>query len=142
MHRRSFGIGVDPATGMLASIVTNNPNILHWAVAREYSTLYLTDRFNGGPPTAEPLNQLVPLVEFAFDTSLGARLGQPTVGTMNPGLSYVAVSYQIAIEAVVPLDRAAGSSVGGRIQVLFFLDDFMPSIFGTPLFSQHPLFSR
>jgi hypothetical protein len=52
------------------------------------------------------------------------------------------VTFQIAIEALVPLDRAAGSSVGGRIQVLFFLDDFMPSMFGKPLFSDHPLFSR
>jgi hypothetical protein len=142
MHRHSLGTGVNPATGMLTTIGGHNPNILHSGFALEYSTLYLTDRFDGGPPKAEPLNQLVPLVEVAFDTPLGSSLGQRTVGTLNPGLSYVAVTYQIAVEAVVPLDRAAGNSVGGRIQLLFFLDDFMPSMFGKPLFSEHPLFSR
>jgi hypothetical protein len=55
---------------------------------------------------------------------------------------YVAVTYQVALEAVVPLNRAAGDRIGGRLQLLFFLDDFIPSIFGKPLFSEHPLFSR
>ena len=127
---------------MLATVTGNNPNMLHYAIALEYSTLYLTDRFDGGPPKAEPLNQLVPLVEFAFDTPLGATPGQRTAGTANPGLSYVAVTYQIAVEAVVPLDRTAGNRVGGRLQLLFFLDDLIPSIFGKPLLSEHPLFSR
>jgi hypothetical protein len=43
-----------------------------------------------------------------------------------------------------PIDLSASASirVGGRLQFLFFLDDFIPSILAKPLFSEHPLFSR
>jgi hypothetical protein len=72
-------------------------------------TLYLTNRFTGGPPREEPLNQWVPLVEFAFDSPRG----QKTIATVNPGLSYVAVTWQAAVEAIVPLTSSAGRTVGG-----------------------------
>jgi hypothetical protein len=36
----------------------------------EFSPLYLTDRFTGGPLNLEPVRQFVPLVEFAFDSPL------------------------------------------------------------------------
>jgi hypothetical protein len=52
---------------------------------------------------------------------------------MNPGLSYVAVTWQIAAEAIVPLNSEGGRSVGGRAQLLLFLDDLIPSLFGKPL---------
>jgi hypothetical protein len=135
-------LGLNPVSGQLGAIATGDPNILHSGFALEYSTLYLTDRFTGQPPGAEPLNQLVPLVEFAFDTPMGAGRGFKSTATANPGLSYVGVTYQIAIEAVVPLNRAAGSGVGGRVQLLMFLDDFIPSLFSKPLLSEKPLFSR
>jgi hypothetical protein len=64
----------------------------------------------------EPLNQLVPLVEFSFDTPFG----QSTAATMNPGFAYVAVTWQIAAEAIVPLNRAGGSGPGVRAQLMFF----------------------
>jgi hypothetical protein len=54
-------------------MATNNVDILHWGIAIEFSTLYLTSRFTGGPPKEEPLNQPVPLVEFAFDSSRGTK---------------------------------------------------------------------
>jgi hypothetical protein len=57
----------------LGSMATNNVDILHWGIAIEFSTLYLTSRFTGGPPKEEPLNQPVPLVEFAFDSSRGTK---------------------------------------------------------------------
>ena len=96
----------------------------------EFSTLYLTSRFTPGKlPKDEPLNQLVPLVEFSFDSPRGEK----TVATMNPGFSYVAVSWQVAVEAIVPLSSEAGRSVGARAQLLLFLDDLVPSLFGKPL---------
>ncbi len=52
---------------------------------------------------------------------------------MNPGLSYVAVTWQLAVEAVVPLNSQAGRSVGARAQLLLFLQDLIPSVFGKPL---------
>jgi hypothetical protein len=85
--------GIDPLTGQLGSILMPDVDTLHWGFAIEFSTLYLTNRFTPGKlPKEEPLNQLVPLVEFSF---ISAR-GRKTVATMNPGLSYVAVSWQVA----------------------------------------------
>ena len=100
----------------------------------QYSTLYLTSRFDGGPPKDEPLNQLVPLVEFRFDSPRG----QTTAATMNPGFAYVAVWWQVAAEAIVPLNRAGGTGPGFRMQLLLFLDDMLPSLFGKPLLSNKP----
>ena len=130
-NSRNFGI--DPMTGQLGPILTRNVDTLHWGFAVEFSTLYLTNRFTPGKlPKEEPLNQLVPLVEFSFVSPRGER----TVATMNPGLSYVAVSWQVAAEAIVPLNSEAGRSIGARAQLLLFLDELIPSLFGKPLFSR------
>jgi hypothetical protein len=127
----SSNLGFDPVTGQLGPMLTRNVDILHWGFAVEFSTLYLTSRFTGGPPKEEPLNQFVPLVEFAFDSAPGRK----SVATMNPGVSYVAVTWQLAVEAIVPLNNVSGRDIGGRAQLLFFLDDLVPSLFGKPLLS-------
>jgi hypothetical protein len=130
MTGSSINFGVDPLTGQLAPMLTRNVDILHWGLALEFSTLYLTNRFTPGKlPKEEPLNQFVPLVEFSFDSPRG----QKTAATMNPGLSYVAVSWQIAAEAIVPLNSEAGRSIGVRAQLLLFLQDLIPLVFGKPL---------
>src|SRR3984893_4175737 len=126
----STNLGIDPVSGQLAPMLTSNVDILHWGFAVEFSTLYLTSRITGGPPRAGALHQLVPLVEFAFDSSKGAK----SFATMNPGVSYVAVTWQIAVEAIVPLNGASGHHIGGRAPLLLFLDDLAPSFFGKPLF--------
>jgi hypothetical protein len=123
-------IGLNSQTGQLGPMLTRNVEIVHWGLAFEFSTLYLTNRFTPGKlPKEEPLNQFVPLVEFAFDSAPGSK----TFATMNPGLSYVAVSWQLAAEAIIPLNGTAGRSVGARAQLLLFLQDLMPSVFGKPL---------
>jgi hypothetical protein len=86
-------------------------DVLHWAFAIEFSTLYLTSRFTGGPPKEEPLDQLVPLIEFPVDTTIKGGSFM-SAATMNPGLCYVGVMYQIPAEVIVPLDRHAGHGVG------------------------------
>jgi len=121
-------------TGMLQSTTVPKVETLHWGFSVQYSTYYLTSRFTGGPPKEEPLNQLVPLVEFSFDSPRG----QSTAGTMNPGFAYVAVTWQVAAEAIVPLNREGGSGLGFRAELLFFIDDLLPSIFGKPLLSDQP----
>ena len=122
------------ATGKFQSSLVPTVETLHWGLSLQYSTYYLTSRFTGGPPKTEPLNQLVPLVEFSFDSPRG----QNTAATINPGFAYVAVTWQIAAEVIVPLNRDGGSSTGFRAQLMFFLDDLIPSLFGKPLFSDKP----
>jgi hypothetical protein len=131
MTGSSINFGIDPLTGQLGPMLVRNVDTLHWAFAVEFSTLYLTSRFTPGKlPKDEPLNQLVPLVEFSFDSPRGEK----TIATMNPGFSYVAVTWQVAVEAIVPLNSEAGRSVGARAQLLLFLQDLLPSVFGKPLF--------
>jgi hypothetical protein len=129
-----IALAPNPALGRFDAVFSPAVETLHWGFSIQYSTLYLTSRFNGGPPQEEPLNQLVPLVEFRFDSPRG----QYTAATMNPGFAYVAVTWQIAAEVIIPLNRAGGNGTGFRAQLLFFLDDLIPSVFGKPLLSNQP----
>jgi hypothetical protein len=132
MTGAAINFGIDEQTGQLSPLVTRKVDTVHWGFALEFSTLYLTNRFNPGKlPRREPLNQLVPLVEFSFVSPRGEK----TSATMNPGLSYVAEAWQIAAEAIIPLNSEAGRSIGARAQLLLFLDDLIPSLFGKPLLS-------
>ena len=127
-------LGLNAPSGKAQSVLVPFVETLHWGLSLQYSTYYLTSRFTGGPPKDEPLNQLLPLVEFSFDTPRG----QNTAATMNPGLAYVAVAWQLAAEVIVPLNREGGSSTGFRAQLLFFLDDLIPKLFDKPLLSDKP----
>ena len=119
--------------GQIGTVSGANVTTLHWGFSIEYSTLYLSDRFTPGQlPKDEPLHQLVPLVEFAFDTPWR----QKTAATMNPGLAYVKDVWQLSGEVIVPLNKQGGRSLGFRTQILIFLDDFAPSIFGKPLLTR------
>jgi hypothetical protein len=86
----------------------------------------------GQLPKEEPLHQFVPLVEFAFDSPVAER----TAATMNPGLSYVEDVWQVSVEAIVPLNSQGGHGLGIRTQLLLFLDDLAPALFGKPLLSR------
>jgi hypothetical protein len=127
-------IAPDLSSAKFQTFAVPKVETFHWGFTIQYSTLYLTSRFTGGEPAEEPLNQLLPLVEFNFDSPRG----QKTAATMNPGFAYVAVTWQIAAEAMLPLNREAGSGPGFRAQLLFFLDDLIPSVFGKPLLSDQP----
>jgi hypothetical protein len=66
-------LGLNPVNGKLQSTFVPVVETLHWGLSLQYSTHYLTSRFTGGPPKDEPLNQLLPLVEFSFDTPAQSR---------------------------------------------------------------------
>ena len=131
---RAMALAPNLTTGKFDSVLSPGVETLHWGFSIQYSTLYLTSRFDGGPPKEEPLNQFVPLVEFKFDSPRG----QYTAATANPGIAYVAVAWQIAAEAIIPLNRAGGNGMGFRAQLLVFLDDLIPSLFARPLLSDKP----
>ena len=135
---RALALAPNLSTGRFDPVLSLGVETLHWGFSIQYSTLYLTSRFDGGPPRNEPLNQWVPLVEFRFDSPRG----QYTAATMNPGVAYVAVWWQLAAEAIIPLNRAGGNGTGFRAQLLLFLDDLMPSVFAKPLLSDRPARSQ
>ena len=126
----STNLAYQPAGGDFTAVRIRNVETLHWGFAVQYSSLYRTSRFTPGRlPDTEPLHQFVPLIEFAFDSPRGRK----TTGTVNPGIAYVADTWQVAAELVVPLNRLSGRGYGARVQVLYFIDDLMPSVFGKPL---------
>jgi hypothetical protein len=130
MSGTSTNFGTDPETGQLGPMLTRNVDTMHWGFSIQYSTYYLTSRFTPGElPKDEPLHQFIPLVEFAFDTPRGEK----TAATMNPGLAYVGDTWQVAAEAIVPLNSEGGRTIGVRAHLFLFLDDLIPAVFGKPL---------
>ncbi len=131
INGRTRSLIFDPAKDQSQYGYVHNYDVLHWAFAIEFSTFYLTSRYDGGPPKEEPLHQLVPLIEFPVDTTFSG--GKATsAATMNPGFAYVGEVYQVAAEAIVPLNSQGGRGVGMTMSLEFFLDDLMPSVFGEP----------
>jgi hypothetical protein len=126
---RATALAPNLSTGRFDSVSFPGVETLRWGFSVQFSTLYLTSRFDSGPPMYEPLNQWVPLVEFKFDSPSG----QKTVATANPGVAYVDRTWQLAAEIILPLNHAGGNGTGFRAQLLLFLDDLMPSVFGRPL---------
>ena len=45
---------------------------------------------------------------------------------MNPGLAYVAGAWQVAAEAIVPINSDGGRTIGMRAHLFLFLDDLFP----------------
>jgi hypothetical protein len=123
----------DPMTG-LASQRTNNGNSNQWigAFSVQYSIPYLQNQIKDfGLP--EPFAHLVPLVEFDWTSPTNSPSNSPTTWTAAPGVIYLRTWYQIGLEALIPLNKAAGTNVGFIVQVHVFLDDLYPHSIGAPL---------
>jgi hypothetical protein len=109
---------------------------IEWGGALEYSLLYLQNNVRDQHLGAFA-ERLTPIVEFAFESPTD-RGGGGTTGTINPGLFWSGQYSQIAIEAVVPLNRNSGDTVGIKGQLHFYMDDIFPDSLGAPLFGRRP----
>ncbi|HZD88524.1 MAG TPA: hypothetical protein VE224_00350 [Pseudolabrys sp.] len=126
--------GIDPDSG--AVTVTQNPRVLQWGGTLQYSMPYLKSAVvDLGLPDA--VNHLIPLVEAQFSTPVSntADSGAKTTGTINPGIIYVGKTYQVGLEAIVPIIRDSGGNVGVIAQLHLYLDDIFPNSVGRPLIS-------
>jgi len=85
------------------------------------------------------VNRLIPLVEVSLQTPVSnfATSGTVTTGTVNPGIIYVGDTYQLALEAMIPVNRDSGTSVGVIGQVHLFFDDIFPNSIGRPIFGNN-----
>jgi hypothetical protein len=108
-----------------------DPNSLEWGFALEYSLPYLQSQVKDIGLSA-PFKNMIPVVEFSFDSPEN-RGGGVTTGTINPGILYETKYFQIGVEAIIPVNSATGSQVGGIVQLQIFLDDIWPKWFGHPL---------
>jgi hypothetical protein len=134
----SVGIGIPSRSS--DTTVTNtgdvdierHPHTIEWGFAIEYSLPYLQS-FVKDVGLREPFNQMIPVVEFALSTPID-RGGGSTTGTVNPGILWAGRYMQLGLEAMVPINRQTGSTVGWIAQLHFFLDDLFPASIGKPIF--------
>ncbi len=124
----------DPDTGAIGPAF-NNGNANEWAAgfSVQYSIPYLQQHVKdigiGGV-----FARLIPLVEITWSSPASSPSLEPTTWTLAPGLIYEADSYQIGLEALIPLNKAAGTNVGVVGLFHVFLDDLLPNSLGRPIF--------
>jgi hypothetical protein len=108
------------------------PNAWAGSFSIQYSIPYLQNQIKDfGLP--EPFAHLIPLAEFDW-TSPAASPGTVSESwTVAPGVIYLRSWYQLGLEALVPLNKAAGTNVGFIVQFHVFLDDLYPHGIGAPL---------
>ncbi len=109
-----------------------NSKSIEWAGAVEYSLLYLQNNVRD-QGFGNFVAHLTPVVEYAFSSPIEAG-GGGTTGTINPGLIWSGQSEQFAIEAMIPVNQASGSTVGVIAQLHFYIDDIFPNSLGRPIF--------
>ena len=111
---------------------TGNPNQLIGAFSVQYSIPFLQAQIEDyGLP--EPLAHLIPLVEVSATAATSRPRDTPDTWTVAPGVIYLRSWYQVGLEALIPANKASGTSVGVIFQVHVFLDDLYPRGLGAPL---------
>jgi len=117
--------------------IDHHPVFFNWGFSFQYSLPYLNAHVRqiDGP---DFLRRLTPIVEVSLQSPVAnyAGTGTRTTGTVSPGLIYSGDTYQIAVEALIPINKASGKHVGVIAQLHFFLDDIFPNTLGKPIFAQ------
>jgi hypothetical protein len=124
---------VDPDSGDIS--VDLHPQFLKYGFSVQYSMPYLKSSVVD-LQLPDFINRLIPIVEGSFQTPVANNFntGIGTTGTINPGVVWVGNYFQVALEAMVPINRASGTGVGGIVQLHLYLDDIFPRGIGAPLF--------
>ncbi len=124
---------IDPDTADVT--IDNHPRFLRYGATLQYSMPFLKSNVVD-LQLPDFLNHLIPIVEASFQTPVSNNQGTGlvTTGTVNPGVIWVGSDFQVALEAIVPINRASGSGVGGMVQLHLYLDDIFPTSIGAPLF--------
>jgi hypothetical protein len=127
--------GIDPDSGDPTIDTEFHPRVLNWGGSIQYSMPYLKGAVvDLGLP--DFINHLIPLVEASLQTPVSNTLtsGTMTTGTINPGVIWVGNTFQVGIEALIPINRQSGTNVGVIAQLHLFLDDIDPHGIGKPIF--------
>jgi hypothetical protein len=124
---------VDPSTGVTSTHAnTGYPNAWIGSFSVQYSIPYLQNQIRDfGLP--EPFAHMIPVAEFNWTSAAASPGGSPASWTLAPGFIYLRSWYQVGVEALVPLDKAAGTNVGFIVQFHVFIDDLYPRGIGAPL---------
>ena len=129
------GGGLGGVTG-LAAQTFNNGYSNRWVggLSVQYSLPYLKAQVKDlGLP--DFVNRLIPVVELAYSSPASSPSNLGTQLVFAPGVIYLADSYQIGAELLVPGNKASGTNVGFISQLHLFFDDLFPTSLGKPLFN-------
>jgi len=110
-----------------------NPTSLDWGLALEYNVHYLQS-YVKDTAWGRPFRRMIPVLEMAMNTCLDRGCSGRTTGSLNPGLIWFGDSFQLGLEAQIPVNHRTGNRVGVLLQVHFFIDDLFPNTLGRPLF--------
>jgi hypothetical protein len=134
-RRSTTTFGIDPGSGDPTVDTEFHPQVLNWGGTIQYSMPYLKSAVvDLGLP--DFINHLIPLVEGTFRTPVANTFtsGTMTTGTIQPGVVWVGNTFQVAVEALIPINRQSGTNVGVIAQLHLFLDDIDPHGIGKPIF--------
>jgi hypothetical protein len=134
-QRSTTTFSIDPDSGNLAADTEFHPRVLNWGGTIQYSMPYLKSSvIDLGLP--DFVNHLIPLVEATLQTPVSNTFtsGTQTTGTINPGVIWVSNTFQIAVEALIPINRQSGTNLGVIAQLHLYLDDIDPRGIGRPIF--------
>jgi hypothetical protein len=130
---RPFGL-----TGELGYQISNTPSVSphqwDYAASLQYSMPYLAQHVKA-LDIPDFMNRLVPLVEVSMQSPDRG----PTIGQIAPGVIYLANTFQIGAEALIPANRASRQlqGTGFIVQFHLFTDDLL---YDTPI--GRPLINR
>ena len=120
-------------TGIASQFNNGNNNAWAGGISIQYSIPYLQSQVKnvglGGF-----FGNLIPIVEFTWTSPASSPSAQGTTWIAAPGVIYMAQWGQVGLEALIPLNKAAGTNVGVVGLVHFFFDDLFPNSIGKPLF--------
>ena len=128
-------VGYEMPTTSLDLVSGNTvPQNLVWGTSLQFSMPYLRSSvIDLGLP--DFINHLIPIFESQFVAPVQNHSGTGFVitGTFNPGVIWVGNYFQVGVEAIVPANRASGTSIGAIAQLHLYLDDMFPRGIGRPL---------
>jgi hypothetical protein len=123
----------DPVSGIVSLQNNNgNGNSLSGGLSLQYSIPYLQSQVKDYG-LGDFLGRMIPLVEVTWNAPTTPS-PLATTWTISPGVIYLADTYQVGIEALIPANKAAGTNVGVIAQLHFFFDDIFPNSLGKPIF--------
>jgi len=119
------------ATGIM-EFNSGNENRWSGGLSLQYSLPYLRSQVKDyGLP--EFVNRLVPLVELSWSSPASKPSALGTQVVFAPGAIYMADTYEVGLEALIPANRASGRNVGVAALFHVFFDDLFPTSLGKPL---------
>lgn len=119
--------------GPAFTIDSDEPDIFEYGFTLQYSFQYL-ESFVKDVGLPAPIDRMILVVEFPFETALNEGSGGETEGFVNPGIIWFGKYIQLGLEAQIPINDNSGEGIGVLALFHVFIDDLFPNSLGRPIF--------